>query len=509
MSPTACPRIRPGLGLAVTAALVAAPGGALADLTAEQVWQSWQAQAGAAGQGVIAAAESREGDTLTARGVVLSGGAEDVALRAEIPEIAFTETADGSVLVRLSEAYDLVLSGPDGERLVLAVAHPGLRMVVSEGPGGLNHRLTAPELSLALTEQSGPDAPDLLALDLSATRLTASYDVTGVAGEVGATDLQVGALDLEVAYAEDDDRFDLTYALTGLSLRFAGEGLDQSGGLEAGTLGSALQDGLSLAVVMGYDTLRYVLDVVEDGAASGAAGTGMAGELRFQLDAGGLAFSTGSRNAEVTLRGPEMPAPELTLRASELTYGLRVPTVGKAEPQPVSLLVRLVEATAPEQVWAMVDPSGALPRGPVTAVIDLDADAILPGDLFGMQTMFAFMMGGPFEAVQPTRLDIKELVLRAAGAELTGRGAFTLDPTDRVTFDGLPRPQGELNLMLRGGNALLDTLVGVGLVPADQANAARMVMALFARPGEGPDELTSTIEIREGGSVFANGMRLQ
>ncbi len=516
MSRTACPRARAGMSaarpaasLAVLAALAGAPGAALADLTAEEVWRSWQELAAGAGQAVEAGEEMRDGDTLTARDVRLSGQADDVSVAAAIDEIVFTEAGDGSVSVRLSEAYDVVLSGQAGERLVLSVAHPGLRMVVAEGDSGLRHQLTAPEFTVAVTERSGPDMPEALDLTLSATRLSAVYDVTGVAGEVGVSDLRAGALDLDLGVADAGDRFDLRYGLTGLALRFAGSGLDRADAIEGGNLGDALQEGLSVDLGVTYDTLRYALDVVEDGEASGAAGSAMQGDLRFALDAGGLALSTESRNGEVTLRGPEMPAPEVTLRAAELGYGLRLPTVGGPEPQPVTAVIRLVEATAPEQVWVMADPSGALPRGPVTAVIDLAAEAILPGDLFGMQTMFAFMMGGPFEAVQPTALNINEVILRAAGAELTGRGAFTLDPTDLATFDGFPRPQGELNLMLRGGNALLDTLVEVGLLPADQANAARMVMALFARPGEGPDELESTIEIREGGAVFANGMRLQ
>ena len=506
IAPPSAPR---GLVVAVTAALAAGPGAAWADLTAEEVWQSWQELATGAGQTVSAGEEQRDGDTLIARAVTVTGQGPELAVATTIDEIAFTETADGSVSVRMSDAYDVALTGADGQRLVLSVAHPGLRMVVEEGDTALRHRLNAPELTVSVAERSGPDMPERLDLMLSATRLAAVYDVTDDAGEISATDLQVGALDLDLGVTDDGDIFDLRYGATGLALRFAGAGLDQADGIAGGTMGGALQAGMSVDLALSYDTLRYAADIVEDGEASGAAGSAMSGDLRFVLDGSELSFRTTSRNAEVTLRGPELPMPEVTLRAAEMGYGLRLPTVGAPEPQPVTALIRLVEATAPEEIWAMADPAGALPRGPVTAIVDLAAEAVLPGDLFGMETMFAFMMGGPFEAVQPTALSLNELVLRAAGAELTGRGDFTLDPTDLSTFDGFPRPEGELNLMLRGGNALLDTLVEVGLLPADQANAARMVMALFARPGDGPDELVSTIEVREGGSVFANGMRLQ
>ena len=57
---------------------------------------------------------------------------------------------------------------------------------------------------------------------------------------------------------------------------------------------------------------------------------------------------------------------------------------------------------------------------------------------------------------------------------------------DLTTFDGMPRPEGALDLELTGGNTLLDTLVAMGLLPEEQAMGARMMLGLFARPGAGP-----------------------
>ena len=90
------------------------------------------------------------------------------------------------------------------------------------------------------------------------------------------------------------------------------------------------------------------------------------------------------------------------------------------------------------------------------------------------------------------------------GAELTGDGDITLDNSM-----GMPMPTGVVNVMLTGGNTLMDTLVGMGLLPEDQAMGARMMMGLFARPGEGPDTLVSTIEMKEDGSILANGQRIK
>ena len=91
---------------------------------------------------------------------------------------------------------------------------------------------------------------------------------------------------------------------------------------------------------------------------------------------------------------------------------------------------------------------------------------------------------------------------------MSGKGAFTFDNSDLTTFDGMPRPTGALDLRLIGGNALLDKLVAMGLLPEDQALGARMMMGLFGRM-EGEDTLTSKIEVTPEGAVLANGQRLR
>jgi hypothetical protein len=115
------------------------------------------------------------------------------------------------------------------------------------------------------------------------------------------------------------------------------------------------------------------------------------------------------------------------------------------------------------------------------------------------------------ETADPAQLEaltVNELRLAVAGALLTGGGAFTFDNADTTTFDGMPAPDGTINLSLKGGNALLDTLVSMGLVPQDQAMMARMMTGMIARPGAEADELVSEITVRPDGTILANGAPL-
>jgi hypothetical protein len=71
----------------------------------------------------------------------------------------------------------------------------------------------------------------------------------------------------------------------------------------------------------------------------------------------------------------------------------------------------------------------------------------------------------------------------------------------------MPKPVGAVDLSLTGGNRLIDTLVAMGVVPEDQAGFARMMLGLYAVPS-GEDALTSKIEFKEDGGIYANGQRV-
>ena len=88
-------------------------------------------------------------------------------------------------------------------------------------------------------------------------------------------------------------------------------------------------------------------------------------------------------------------------------------------------------------------------------------------------------------------------------------GDFTLDNSDMSTFPGMPKPVGAVNVALEGGNGLMDKLVAMGLLPEEQAMGARMMMGLFAVPGDAPDTLKSKVEFTEDGQVLANGQRIK
>ena len=110
--------------------------------------------------------------------------------------------------------------------------------------------------------------------------------------------------------------------------------------------------------------------------------------------------------------------------------------------------------------------------------------------------------------IELSEVTLSDLEISAAGARATGAGAFTFDNSDMVTFAPLPRPEGEVSVQINGLNALLDNLVTMGLIPAEELMAPRMMMGMFAR-STGDDQLESRLEVTADGQVLANGQRIR
>jgi hypothetical protein len=242
-----------------------------------------------------------------------------------------------------------------------------------------------------------------------------------------------------------------------------------------------------------------------DGSASATDGS-----TRVALTPESAAYSTGTSNVAISMSGSEIPFPSVDISYDQLAVDMAVPLVPGDGPSDVTAVLRLLNLSVNDEVWAMADPMGAFPHDPVSAILDLEGKIDLAGAVYDDEMMMMMMMAGPLALGELSEVRLNELRIDAVGAELTGEGQVALDYTDLETFEGMPKPVGSITLGLRGGNALLDKLVSMGLVPQDEAQGMRMMLGLFTRPVEGSeDSLTTTLEAREDGSIYANGQRIQ
>jgi len=499
------------LGTVASGALLFA-GTAQAQLSAENVWNQWRSYSEDMGQSVTVGSESKAGGTLTLQGVVFSMDLPDAGtVQMTIGEMRFAEQPGGRVAISMSDSYPLSVQFPEmaeGDQFELTVSHPGFAMTASGRPGAIEYDFNMPSFTLALNalRAEGQDIPAvarMVASQVSGTYLMSDEGIGSIASQTA-----VGSMDLVMQF-EDPSGFsavDMTASLSGIRSTARGQGLNLFDGVD---MPAALRGGFGMVFDLSSQKSTINFELVEWGdttamnVASGESG------LRFELSRDTFAYSTTGRNISMSVSGEDIPFPSLDLAATTSDFWVSMPLSATDAPVAADAGLRFENLTLNSEVWDMVDPFGAFPRDPITAIIDIGAQLQLTGNIYDDDTMFAAMMFGPLAVGELAILELRELRLAAIGAELTGDGRFTFDNDDLETFPGMPRPTGSLNLRLLGGNTLLDKLIDMGMIPRDEAMGFRMMLGLFARPGPGPDELTSTLEVREDGAVLANGQRIQ
>jgi len=507
-------RITPiALGLALPVALMSQA--ALADLSPAQVWGDWRLYMEGMGYQVNAS-EAASGGTLTVSDIQLRFAVPDQegAVSMSMGTLLFSQNGDGSVSIVMPDQMPISITaaenGGDGDSVVanMTFAQTGHSMIASGDPSSMTYAYTAATAALTLDqliadgESFGPDNARVILNGSgisSSTTMTIgdlrSYTQTGT----------IGALNYDVYI--DNPAESAKVALKGSVEEIGLEG----GGMIPLTLGNAAD--MSAMIRAGFDVSGKITygsgntDMTVTDPVNGdfsAQTTSQGGALGVKMGAGGLSYDGAQTNLDMTVRVADLPFP-INISMERGAFNLFAPVTKSEQAQPFAFGLTLRNFKMSNMIWGIFDPTGQLPRDPATLELDVTGRAKLGIDYLDPNAAAAMGAGGPgqFENVQ-----INKLLLDAAGAKLEGNGDVAFDNTDFSTIPGMPKPVGQVNLSLVGGNALLDKLVAMGLLPQDQAMGARMMMGLFAVPGGAPDSLNSKIEFTDEGTILANGQRI-
>ncbi|WP_338549077.1 DUF2125 domain-containing protein [Roseovarius phycicola] len=484
---------------------------AFADVTAQDVWADWKGYFAGSGY-TMSAEETLSGDTLSVKNIVMSMEIpeEDANIRVELGEIDFVEKGDGTVSVEFpaSIPLNIVVDGPEAVTIAMDYNNTGLVMNVSGDPNDITYNYTAAEIALKFKEIVAEGQ----SIDLGV------MDVT-VADIVGTTTMKVG--DLRVAdqkmtsgpVSYNIDFKDPENEDARLVLKGGLAGMDATGTstlpleMDAALMHQAVANGFAVDADLSYRENAMEFQFTEGAENVQGTTSSNTGQIKVAMSDKGLIYDVSTTDTNVSMAGGEIPFPvEFALEEAGFKFGM--PIIKGEEEQDFAFGFTMGNFTMSDLIWGIFDPTGQLPRDPATIAIDMTGKAKLFFDFLNPEEMENVETSGEMPG-ELNSLSLNSLTVRAAGAELTGGGAFTFDNSDLETFDGVPAPDGTIDLKLVGANALLDTLVSMGFVPEDQAMGARMMMGLFAVPGDGEDTLNSTIEVKSDGQVLANGQRLR
>ncbi len=396
----------------------------------------------------------------------------------------------------------------EGEKvnLTMVIGQPDLSVVASGGDGAVTYDFSGSQVTVSVPGLTVNGEPlemtaDIVASDFVGTYVMTEGEMANITSELTAASVTV---DIDAKEPGGDGAFAMDAEFAELVATSEGN-LGMMSAME--DLPVLLASGFTTAGEFTHGAATYAIDFQDDSDAFQMQGSSDAGRLAIDLDADAISYEVGNSGLAFTMSGSDIPLPEIAASFAEFGVGFLMPLSKSEEPQDFGMNLTLDGLQVSDMIWGLADPSGALPHDPATLIVDVSGQANWLVDI--MDAEAAEMMGDEMPAELHT-LDLNELRVALAGALLTGMGAFTFDNSDLETFDGLPAPTGTIDLTLVGGNALIDTLVAMGLLPEDQAMGARMMLGLFARPGDGEDTLTSKIEVDGAtGAISANGQRLQ
>lgn len=485
---------------------------ASADVTPQEVWTSWQAMLTSAGQELTVGSTADSGNRVDVTGLVVAfkdqmGGSASVSF----DKLSFAANGDGTVTVTMPDSYPLQMAFPaegDGPgSLKLTVTQPGMKIVAGGSATETSYDFTAPTVTVELDE------------------------ITDQGGEVLDTkgDLTLGGMSARYLVAQDGDNTSLDSSFAADSLLLNISGADTSGedggrgtiqmtfaeltGATKGTfLGAdvmanmavALNSGFTMDSSFNFGAMTMEIDIEEAAGPSRVTANATGGGFVLAMDKSRMNYGTSLNGGKFTFSGAEIPFPQVELAFAESGFNLLMPVSKSDSPQDFAFLTKFVDFTVSEDIWAMVDPGASLSREPATVIVDLKGTGKWKQDIMDP----AVQMDGAEPPGELNSLDVTQVLAKAAGAEVSATGGLTFDNSDMMTFGGVPRPDGKISIGIKGANKLVENLIALGIVSEDDAMGFRMALAMFARPGAGPDELTSEIEFKEGG-LFANGQRLQ
>ena len=494
-----------------------------AQVTAPQVWDDWQAtlQAGGATE-LTVGSEDYAGGTLTLSDIAFTMTEDDATIAVTLPRLVLTENSDGSVAITMAETAPIRVTSEDEDgaptALSLTAEQPGAAITATGTPGALDYAIDFPLFALNL------DSLDVEGRDYVATGRFAVTAVTGTYGSV----TKDGMIDVayDIAGAGSEFTFDLTETDTtakpARTISFSAAGqmdapqsqatmtvpenaadLDEAEALAAGFTFTGNQSAGAGEITFRADDNGSVTE----GSLTMAGATATAG-------AGGsdVSYDMALNDLSVALAGGDLPFP-VNFTSSGIALDVAMPMLPSDEASPFKFVLDLADLALNEEVWAMFDPQKTIPRDPATLRLDLsglahiqDEDTAAPAAPAPTKPGMTAPAGDAEAMGLPAilhSLDINDLTLAFGGARIGATGALTFDPADWLA-DAMPMPVGEIDLSLKGINALTQKLQALGLIPAEQVMMGMMFLGMYTVP-TGDDEMGATIGFTADGGITANG----
>ncbi|MFT6451123.1 MAG: hypothetical protein ACJA06_000604 [Halocynthiibacter sp.] len=485
---------------------------AFADIEPQDVWDVWQEQFAHTGQTLTTGSVEAKRKLLTIRDISTVMESETNRTTMQLEQIEMRALRGGKVEIIFSPQITLssmnTLDDDNSAQMQGTISLGEHRMIASGDPEQISYEIEASTISIDTNNSIDNGVASVVDMDVTLEGVTGVYETAPIKdGMLPAHfDILIAKYSATaVSTVKAKDTFKLVGALADYKvfgdIQFP---QDSAAGGVGGWLGAgAIMDAKA-------STGAGSFDFEADAGAKSAQGTFAVASstVGIVMSDDSIAYSGDVQGISFTAKGPRIPVPEVSGALAQYRFGLSMPVKPSSEPKDFSLDIGLEDFTLGEDVWALFDPSKGLPRDPVQLDLALSGKGNWLVDIFDPEVVKdAGQKRQAPGALQDFAID--RLKLAVAGALLTGSGTATFNPDVKPKGRGFPIPDGTLNLALTGGYGLMGKLTEIGLLPADQAMGAQMMLGLFTKPGTEPDSLTTELKSTSDGALYANGQRFK
>ncbi|MCF6316460.1 MAG: hypothetical protein L3J30_09300 [Marinosulfonomonas sp.] len=342
-----------------------------------------------------------------------------------------------------------------------------------------------------------------LASDAGSLEFSLSSKSGGMIDVIQKLALGAISLDFSIADSEKDENVNLAASIADIKQAVV---VTVPIGMDPEKMPVALDAGLALSADLSHGAISGALSVTKENQPVSGTMSVASGDMSFALDRDMMRYGGRAIDTKMSAKTGGISIPSIEYSIGEASFNMVAPVNKSTTPAPFTIQYKIADLWVGEDLWSLFDPTTLLSHAPATINLDIT----------GMGNWLIDIMDTESEEARnaPVKGELHALTLNAlqvtgAGINLTGVGDFTFNNDDLETFDGVPAPTGAMHLKLTGGNALIDTLIEMGLMPADGAMGVRMALSLFTIAGDGDDTLISDLEITQDGQVLANGKRLK
>lgn len=493
----------------ISAALTCSATASFADVSAHDVWNNWQFFAQSMGQNYTARLE-QDADTLVAYDVLINASdlaMDGMTLTGSLPRIMLQDLPNGTVKITIPESgtYITVIKGEPMLGFDAFEVRSTITMdntVIASGtPNEISYNILPGTVTYG-TEKQIKDGiaivPEQMVTLLGVHGTTTAKIADGTL--ISGIDIQADAVTVEsngtteLATMESSFKaapFNITAAFTNST-----------------TAGNAPTDFMkSLEGNFSYGIGNTTFEMTNGDAAQmmHIVGETQEAQINATIADGSLTYAGTTTNTEVVVDGSAIPFPQIDFGVGTVEFGLTMPLLANSQPKPVGLKLAIDKLRLPEIAWMMLDPQDQMAHDPAALTLDLTGNMVSKIDLINPSAMLDLAEGDvPF---QPIDLMLNKLFVSIAGATLTGSGDAIFVEDVSKKFGRAPFETANATLSLTGGITLIDTLTQSGIIPPQMSTSAKMMLGIFARPGDAPDTYISDIAL-QGDALTINGQPL-